>query len=119
MDAFLNPENLALGVKQYGGQQRAHHVGDGAGEPDARQSVVAGIGEKQGHDINQRQQEQQLARKAGEDGNPGLVYRLEEVGVDDGEGNQREHYHHKAHSRSADAEKFGIGGEDFDHRDGE
>ena len=112
-------EDFALRIEQNGGEHGAHHVGDGAGGPDAREPVHSRVGEQHRHDVGQRQQEEELPRQAGDDGDPGLVDGLEEVGVDDGEPDEREHHHQEAHRAFADVQQFGVGGEDFNHRDGE
>ena len=44
-------EDLPLREEQDGGEHRAHHVGDGAGGPDACESVQSGIGEQHRHDV--------------------------------------------------------------------
>ena len=112
-------EDFALRIEQYGGQHRPHHIRKGAGNPDAGKSVQAGIGKQHGYNVGKRQQENELSREAGDDGNPGFIDGLEEVGIDDGEADEREHHHQEAHGGSADADEFGVGGEDFHHGDGE
>ena len=44
-------EDLPLREEQDGGEHCAHHVGDGAGGPDAREPVQSGIGEQHRHDV--------------------------------------------------------------------
>ena len=108
-------KDFALGEKQDGSQYRTHHVGDGTGSPDAGEPVHAHVGENHRDEVCQRQQEYELSGKAGRDGNPGLVDGLEEVGVDDGETDEREHHHQEAHGGFSNLDKFRIRGEDFHH----
>ena len=44
-------EDLPLREEQDGGEHCAHHIGDGAGGPDAREPVQSGIGEQHWHDV--------------------------------------------------------------------
>ena len=44
------------------------------------------------NDEHHRDEEDDLARKAGDNGNPRLVNALKEVGVDNGEGDERRHH---------------------------
>ena len=98
-------EHFQLGPEECGGEHGAEEVADGAGDPHAREPVAAALHHEVGDDEHQRDEEEDLAREGGDDGDPRLVDRLEELRIGDGEGDERHHHVEVAHGRHAEVEE--------------
>ena len=80
-----------------------------AREPDAGNAVAARAVDEARDDERERDEEDDLAGEASDDGNPGLVDRLEELRIGDCEGDKRGESHEVAKGRDADSEDGLLG----------
>ena len=85
-------EHLPLRQQQNQRKHRTEDIGHCAGCEYTLKTIETQIFKDCWHDEHHRDEEDDLAREAGDNGNPRLVDALEEVGVDDGEGDEWRHH---------------------------
>lgn len=108
---IVGTEDLELGEKEDCGEGGTKEVGDGAAEPDTRETLVAGTHEEGWHKEHEGNEEEDLSREAGNDGYPGLVDGLEELRIDNGVAYERAEDHEIAHGGDGDGDELLVGGE--------
>lgn len=86
------PEHLPLCKQQNQRQHCTEDIRHGAGTEHSRKAVKTQILIDYRHEIHHRDEEDDLSREAGDDGNPRLVDTLEEVRVYYSKGNERRHH---------------------------
>ena len=111
-------EDLALGEEEDGGENSTKYVGNGQGDPDTVEAVPADFHVKQWNEQAHRDEEDDLTGKAGNNGHPRFVNGLEEVGVDNGKTDEREHHHAITQGDAAQLNEVRVGGEGAHHGGG-
>ena len=107
---------MALSEKKDGGEDGAEDIGNGQRDPDSIETVPAKMDEKDGNEDAHGDEENDLPRQTGDDGNPRFVNGLEEVGVDNGEADEREHHHAESQSGFPHFNQMAFCGENAHHR---
>ena len=108
-------KHLPLRQQQNQRQQCAEDIGDSAGAEHSLETVETQPHVYYRHQIHHRDEEDDLARETGDNGDPRLVDALEEVGVDDGEGDEWRHHGDVRQRHLRDVEQERVAGKR--HRD--
>ena len=102
-------EDVAMGDEEDSREGGTEDVTYHAREPDAGNTVAARAVDEARDDERERDEEDDLAGEASDDGNPGLVDRLEELRIGDCKGDKRGESHEVAKGRDADSEDGLLG----------
>ena len=110
---------MALGKEEDGGEDGTENIGDGQRNPDPVETVPPDMDEKDRDQDAHGDEENDLPGQAGGDGHPRLVNGLEEIGVDNGETDEREHHHTESQCGFSHFNHLIVSGENSHHRSGE
>ena len=107
---------MALGEEEDGGEDGAEDIGDGQRNPDPVEAVPSEVDEENGNQDAHGDEEDNLPGQAGSDGHPWFINGLEEIGVDNGEADEREHHHAETECCFSHFNHLAVGGENTHHR---